>query len=152
MNTNLVWIEDVSICIHRLYAHINQHESITWNQESTCHLVLSDFQELGKILSLNSQSESAASTFWVSCDPFPIGLWVERNKPQDVCFRCFLVVLWNLLFLCLLLSCGFDTWLKTTTKKLLMKVDPYFGSSIILVPADLWATCVLWGRLAESQA
>lgn len=77
--------------------------------------------------------------------------WTKRTT--GCVFSCFfLVVLWKLLFLSLLLSCGFDTWLKITSKKLLMKVDPCFGSSIILVPADLWATCVLWGRLAESQA
>lgn len=75
-----------------------------------------------------------------------------KKRTTGCVFSFFLVVLWNLLFLFLLLSSGFDTWLKITTKKLLMKVDPYFGSSIILVPADLWATCVLWGRLAESQA
>ena len=57
------------------------------------------------------------------------------------------------LFLFWLLSCGSDIWFNCliTTKRVLMKVDPYFGSSIILVPADSWATCALWGRLAESQ-
>lgn len=90
-----------SIYIYRLHAHINQHESIIWNQESTCHLVLSDFQELGKILSLNSQSESVASTFWVSCDPFPIGLWVEQNEPQDVCFRAFFWLFYENCYFCL---------------------------------------------------